>query len=326
MPIQQSNAQDWLATDGTSNAQYLVSAFGDVFDAMGEIDHVGHTVLEGALEYQGEAWETTVGLSLLRRSVTQFAGVRYLLHRSSVQPASIVARAHFETLLAARVLVYGAKRYVSGVTSTTAVGRERRARLYRTEELRREIYRRKAAIDGRLGHLFIGAKVLVGVQKEIDERRAFLQKHFRAQQASFGPLRCFPQGKGRLQYHDELPWYSHIFGKARRRKIRTLRGLAVALGWGQFYELIYDAFSGFTHVRGCHHDTLVEPGSIAVRVPHAPDDFEPIALASCRWQLLMLHFLARAYNPAGRPNVQAVSLKVAGVIDRLSSKVPLGWT
>jgi hypothetical protein len=248
------------------------------------------------------------------------------LHRSSVQPASIVARAHFETLLATRVLVYGTKRYISGVTSTTAIGRERRARLYRTEELRREVYRRKAALDGRLGRRFIGTKVRAGVQQEIDERIAFLQRHFAAQQVSFGRFRCFPQGTGRPQYHDELPWYSYTFGKGRRKQIRTIRGLAVALGWGQAYELIYDAFSGFTHVRGCHHDTVVEPGSIAVRVPHAPDDFASIALAACRWQLLMLFFLARAYNPAGRAGVQAVSLAVAGAIDTLSSHVPLGWT
>lgn len=324
--MQENEGRKWLAQDSVGNSQFLVVAFPDVFDAMGEIDRVGHAVLEGALAYQGGAWETTVGLSFLRRSVTQFGGVRYLLQRSSVQPASILARAHFETLLASRVLVYGAKRYVSGLTPSTATGRERRARLYRAEELRREVYRRKAALDGRFGRRFIGAKVRAGVQEEIDDKVAFLQRHFRSQQSAFGPFRCFPQGKRKPQYYDELPWYSHIFGRARRRKMRSLRALAIAVGWGQAYELIYDAFSGFTHVRGCHHDTVVEPGSIAVRVPHAPDDFEPIALSACRWQLLQLSFLTRAYNPAGRVAVGALSKKVAPAIDQLSSKVPFGAT
>jgi hypothetical protein len=167
----------WYSPDALSNTEHLISLFPGVFAGMAEVDRLGHAILEQTItSYRGFAWETTLGLALLRRSVTQFGGIRYLCESSSVQPATLVARAHFETLLAVRYLVYGTKRTISGLTSTTARGREVRARYYRVEQLRREIYRRQSAIDGRYGGRKLSLKAKAEIKSEIDEQIDFIRE------------------------------------------------------------------------------------------------------------------------------------------------------
>src|SRR5690606_23825901 len=123
------NANLPYSDDSTSNSAFLFQEYPEILHAFETLDAAGHSVLGGAMErYKGLPWETMLGFALIRRAVTQFAGVRYLLERSAVQPASLVARSLFETLLAARYLAYGARRFVSGRTPTTPGGREIRAR------------------------------------------------------------------------------------------------------------------------------------------------------------------------------------------------------
>ena len=319
-------ASQWYSPDCIQNEQVLSTTRGEMLTTMASVDQQGHSVLEGALSaYHGDPWETTVGLSLLRRAVVQFEGVRYLCERSSVQSASLPARALFETMLATRVLVYGARRYISGLTPLSTLGRERRARLFRVDELRREIYRRKAALDGRFGRRFGGAKVRAGVQEEIDTHINYLERRFPAQHRTFGPLRCFPK-KGKPQYHDEFPWFAYVFSQSKRKQRRSVRALSIAFGWGTGYEMLYDAFSGFGHARGLNYDTEVEPGSIAIRVPHAPDDFDTISMCATRWQLLMLSYLSRTYHPPSRQQVHQLEVQSRPILDALAASVPLGIT
>ncbi len=316
----------WYAPDGLANSATLAATHAEVFEAVAELDRLSHLILEGALgSYEGLPWETTLGFSLIRRSIVQFEGVRYLCERSSIQSASLVARAHFETLLAARYLVYGTKRFVSNRTKTTPRGREVRARYYRVEELRREVYRRQAALDRRLSSRSLPKGVRTAVQGEISERVDFLDRHFPVQQKRFGSFRCFPPTNP-VRHHDPHPWYAYGFSLKNRPKVRTIRGLAAAFGWVRDYEVLYDAFSGFAHVRGLHHDTEVEPGSVAVRVPHTPDDFETIVFFAWHWQLYLMNILAKCYHPTSLVEIQAFDHHYGPLVKRLHGSVLLGTT
>lgn len=315
----------WYSEDSTSNSAFLFQQYPEILHGFESLDQVGHSVLEGAMDrYKGLPWETTLGFALLRRAVTQFAGVRYMLERSAIQSASLVARSLFETLLAARYLAYGARRFVSGRTPTTPRGREIRSRYYRTEELRREIYRRQAAIDDRFGVRPLSGLKKREIQEEIRTRLAFLQRHFLAQNRRFGPLLCFPSGKQRPKHFDVSSWFTFGFRGNRAGKVTNVRHLAAAFGWLRDYEILYEAFSGFAHVRGLSHDVEIESGGVAARVPHAPDDFETIAYFCLHWQLFILMCLGRAYNPGAVYQVQATDIRMRAARDQLEPQLPLG--
>lgn len=247
------------ASDGMANSAHLLSLHERVFVSLGEIDRIGHQAPESAIAgYDGRPWETTLGLALLRRSIAQFEGVRYLLERAAVQSATLPARAHFETLLAARYFLYGARPSVGPTTPSTSRGREVRARYYRTEEVRREIYRRQALLDGRFGGRRPDRATRDGVKEEIDDRVQWLNRFKPAQQKAFGPLLCYSSAATRRQHHDRYPWYAYGFARRHRDRVRTVRGLASRFGWLRDYEMLYDASSGFVHVRGLRHDTCQE--------------------------------------------------------------------
>jgi hypothetical protein len=145
----------------------------------------------------------------------------------------------------------------------------------------------------------------------------------------FGDFLCFPDSnkpKRRINHFDKLSWYSFGFRKAKREKVKNIRDIAIEFGWLRDYELLYEAFSGFAHVRGFHHDTEIEPGSIAVRAPHTPDDFEVIAFFACHRQLFMLSCLAKAYHPQSRGVVHQVDLRIRPALTVLEGRLPLGIT
>lgn len=316
----------WYATDARSNVASLEAEYGTIFDAMAELDRTGHAVLQAVLDnYRGHPWETVVGCGLLRRSITQYEGVRYLLEHSAVQASALTARALFETLLAVRYLLFGAQRYVTWRTKSTPRGREVRARYYRAEELRRQIYRRQAALDGRLG-TWSGIPVdPKDIQDEIDDILTELRQEFPRQHRRFGDLLCFPRAKGRISYHDIHTWYSLGFRRSGRDAVRTVRSLARRFGWERDYEVLYDAFSGFAHVRGLAHDIVLHPEGASVRVPHTPEDFETIAFFACSWEQLILSYFARTYAPAALQLVQQLDLKIRPVLNALRGSVPTGF-
>ena len=88
----------WVAPDGIKNAQYLRASFAAEFDALAEIDALGHRVLK-RLGNQARITDIDelVALALLRRAVTLFAGTRHLFEASSIEPAKLPVRALFET-------------------------------------------------------------------------------------------------------------------------------------------------------------------------------------------------------------------------------------
>ncbi len=323
--MEAAKSNRWYSNDCVSNSRYLFERYPGVFAGMAAQDQLGHSILEGAMaHYSGLPWETTVGFALLRRAVAQFAGVRYLCEHSAVQQGSLVARALFETLLAARYLAYGGRRFVSGLTPTTARGREVRARYYRTEEIRREIYRRQAAIDDRFGSRGLSRSQKAAIGAEIQDRLSHLVRRFPVQHRRFGPLLCFPRPNRRPKHFDLFAWYTFGFRGERREKITNVRRLAEAFGWLRDYELLYEAFSGFAHVRGLRHDTDVEPGSVAVRVPHAPDDFETIVYFCIHWQFFILTCMSRAYYPPALVRIQIIDPQLRPSLDALRGSLPLG--
>jgi len=86
------------------------------------------------------------GSAILRRSVTIFAGVRHLLEGSLVEPAKLLARAQFETLLAGRYLVHGGRGHYTPAILTSARQREVRARYFYVAAERRDVYARRSSL------------------------------------------------------------------------------------------------------------------------------------------------------------------------------------
>src|SRR5690606_33866940 len=134
-------------------------------------------------------------------------------------------------------------------------------------------------------------------QEEIRTRLSFLERHFPVQQKRFGPLLCFPSGKQRPKHFDIYSWFTFGLRGSRAGKVTNVRHLAAAFGWLRDYEILYEAFSGLAPVRGLGHDVEVESGGVAVRVPHAPYDFESIAYFCFHRQLFILMCLSRDHNP-----------------------------
>jgi hypothetical protein len=142
----------WRSPDHHKNSMALQADFPGAFTAMSELDALGHRLLKRAADdalITGS--DAMVGISMLRRAVTLFVGLRHLLEAAAVEPAKLVARAQFETLLAFRYLVHGGRRRVTLHTPSSARARETRAKYFYVAAERREIYQSQGALDGRWG-------------------------------------------------------------------------------------------------------------------------------------------------------------------------------
>ena len=101
----------WRSAAAKQNAAAVGQNYAQVLDAFAELDAAGHRVLQRATQGPPVVGvDRVVGIALLRRAVTAFVGVRELLEASSVQPAMVVMRSHFEVFLSLRYLVFGGRR------------------------------------------------------------------------------------------------------------------------------------------------------------------------------------------------------------------------
>ena len=314
----------WRSEDGQNNATALQVQYAAAFDAVAEVDALGHRVLHRVSGDKITDVDRLVGVATIRRAVTLFVGIRHLLEASAIEPCKLVIRAQFETLLAFRYLVHGGKRVVGLQTKSDARKRESRARYFMVAAARQLIYSRQSLLDGRWGE----RRVLPADRKSLKKRlkaeivteTARLRTQYPAQTKAFGPYRCYP-ARGRAVYHDFLEWYSFGF---RKKNVKTVRALAAHLGWAAEYEMLYASFSGMMHPRGISHDGKVTDGGFEVYHPYTPEAFDLLTRWACAWQMLFLAVAMHSYSPESTPDVQAIRDKIAPALDALSARIPDG--
>ena len=120
-----SDTDPWRSTDGQQNALALHAKYGAGLYAIGEYDRIGHLLLfRAGKRPPATRIEEIVGIAVLRRAVTLFAGIRALLESSLPDVAKAPARAYFELWLNHQCLAYGNTRPVSLESPTIAAERE----------------------------------------------------------------------------------------------------------------------------------------------------------------------------------------------------------
>lgn len=310
---------NWQSSDGLHNSQALRGMYPSVFSAIAEVDALGHRILKRASDGAPvNGVDKIVGLSLLRRLVTAFAGVRHLLEASSVQPALIVARSQFEVFLSLRYLVHGAQRRLSLHTPSSPRQREIRARYYMTASLRSGVYRRQAVLDGKEGAMRMrGAKLRQDLAAEIRAEIERLQQSYPTQHRSFGLLRCYPVGKAKPRYYDQKEWYSFGF---RKKEVNSVKALATALGLPNLYFLIYSPLSELGHAHGIDYDVTITETQVEIHSPYNPEAFAFVAYWTCTWQMLALAYAAKAYCQDVHSDLQRTDQFVRPALAPISSE------
>jgi hypothetical protein len=277
--------EDWWSPDGRENAKFVQAHHSEAFSALAELDALGNRILSRLLSQGTIArLDVLVGTTLLRRAVTQFVGIRHLMWASAVDPAKLLDRALFETLLATRYLVHGARRNLELRTPSNPRNREIRARYFVVGSIRDEIYQRQAMLDRVWNHSRIPADTRQGIQDEIDSRVATLNRLFPVQHKRFGRF-AFDKPTGK-RYHDFMKWYSFGF---RRGKIPTsIQGLAHRFDWLDTYWLLYKPFSEMNHPVNFSHDIRISESKADILHAYVPDDFDSVVHWACSWQGLIL--------------------------------------
>lgn len=312
----------WRSPDGQKNAEGLRANYSDAFHAVGEIDALGHRLLNRmAADIKIGRIDELVGVALMRRLVTQFVGVRHLFEASAVEPAKLGVRAQFEGLLAVRYLMFGGRRNVVFDSAINARRRESRARYFFVAAERRDIYMRQVLLD--YGYMFDRRPAQRrALRREIPAAIAQLDKTFGPQQRAFGPLRCLAKKKSDRRYHDARTWFSFGFAKS---KVRSIRALAEKLGYKWEYDVLYAALSGLTHPSGIGHDTSIEGMKLRVFHPYMAEAFPLLCFRSSWWQLYVCMWMAKSYHPSTVPDVQDIVARVQAPLNALDPKLPDGF-
>lgn len=312
---------NWRSPDGVTNAQALQAEYAEVFEAISKLDALGHRLLKRASDSSSaDNFDKIVGLSLLRRAVTQFVGTRHLLEASCIQPAAIIVRSLLETHLSMRYLVHGGRRRVALETPSSARAREARARYYYVAAIRADICRRQALLDGKEGVSRVtNRQERKALELEIRQEIIRLERHFPVQQRRFGPLPCFPSGGKRPRYHDVKPWYSFGF---RKRNVSTIKALAERLGVLNWYFLFYSPVSALGHAQGTGYDSTIVGPEVGLYSPYVPDGFEYVTYCACGWQGMLLAYFARAYHPQSFEDTRTTVTSTFRVMNRMRAEIP----
>ncbi len=115
----------WRSPGGDANAAALQKQFAAGFEAISEIDRIGHLLLFRASQSGTiTQLDPMVGIALLRRAVTMFNGLRTLFEASAIDSGKALARALFELSLHYRCLAYGAMHPTSLESPTNSDERE----------------------------------------------------------------------------------------------------------------------------------------------------------------------------------------------------------
>jgi len=296
----------WHSADAERNALALRLSKNSAFQALAEVDKFGHRLLTRCGDARISDIDRLVGIAMLRRAVTLFVGLRHLLEASSVEPGKLVARALFETMLAFRYIIHGARRRVDACTPSDHRAREARARYYLVAAKRNLIYSRQAVLDGRWGRGQVTPKMRRSLKREVASETARLARDFPTQSCAFGPFRFAIPSRRRI-YFDTKQWYSFGF---RKGDVTSVRALALRVGWIREYELLYGAFSGIMHPRGISHDVKVAEGAVEVFHPYMAEAFDLLSFLGCTWQMYALGAAAKAYNRESLADARDVHAKI----------------
>lgn len=313
----------WQSADGARNAVALQANNPTAFEALAEVDALGHRILATIDRGPADGPDLMAGMALLRRSVTLFAACRRLCESSLLDPAKLQARALFETLLAVQFLVHGGNRAPNAGSPLSHARRMRRARFFYVAAERRRVYAMQWAIDA--GYTSDGVVGRRRLQAETGELVASLKQRYGYEQRRFGAFRCYATEPKKRRYYDGDEWYT--FGFSGKRKVGGLQALAEKLGRRKEYDMMYSPMSGVTHPRGFTHDLLVDPatGIVSVLHVHHAQAFDLVVAWSGMWQILTLLFLARVYVPGRLDDAEAVARRVAPEFSRLRNDIPPGW-
>ena len=314
-------AKPWRSPDGEQNALNLRAHYADVFNAVAEIDALGHRLLKRTSDsLSGNHLEAIVGLALLRRAVTLFVGLRHHFESSTLEPAKLELRALFETLLAYRYIVHGGRRNLGTEVLSSRASREARARYFYVASRRRFIYKQQAMLAGEWGRQELSRAKRADMRKDIADIVTELDSKFVTQQRAFGAFRF--AGPGRRWYFDDRQWYSFGF---RRGRVNTIRALARRMGWLWEYEVLYDAFSALSHPRGISHDVEITGSQLSVYHPYMSDAFELIVNWACQWQFYVLIWAVKTYSPTSLPDLQNIHKKTKPALGKLRHDIPPGF-
>lgn len=315
----------WHSPVAQANAHGLQANFAAAFWAIGEIDALGHRLLtriSGSAKI--DSVDQLVGVSITRRLVTQFVGIRHLLEASVVEQAKLGVRAQFESFLAVRYLIFCGRRRVNLFSKPDARRREGRARYFYVAGERRDVYARQVLLDNmwQFGSRPAERRKL---KREIATAIAHLDKYFKPQQVGFGPFRCFAKQKSKRRYNDERSWFSFGFPSKKKKLVNSIGALARRLGFGWEYAILYAALSGLTHPSGTKHDVKIEGNTLEVFHPYMAEAFEFLCLWSVGWQLQMCMWVAKSYDPTSIPDCQDIYTKTRPAIDALEPGLPDGF-
>jgi hypothetical protein len=304
----------WRSPSGDSNAVELRAAFPGVFAALSEFDRMGHLTLHRAGERGPiSTIEGLVGVALLRRAVTVFAGIRQLLEASLADPAVVLARTHFELWLQYRCLAYGTKHPISLETPTIRPEREPRAARFFVASRRRGLRSRALIVGPESRHPPDGPGGAARLEEELRGEIAHLEETFPEEWMYFGSLDATELVR-RIVGREEPAWFADLI---RPKPSSTIAALAKSLGCGWEYDFLYEAWSAFAHGRGISKDLSSEGQSMAVHHPHRTTWFQMVAFLALSWQGFLLMTAAKWLCPVMIPQLQDLHMAHREAINAL---------
>ncbi|MEX2531422.1 MAG: DUF5677 domain-containing protein [Gemmatimonadota bacterium] len=237
--------------------------------------------------------EGLVGIALLRRAVTEFAGIRRLLEASLADPAVVLARAQFELWLQYRCLAYGTKNPISLETPTIREEREPRAARFFVASRRRGLRSRALIVGPESRHPPDSPEGAARLEEELRSEISHLEETFPEEWAYFGHLDADELVR-RIVRRDEPAWFADLI---QPKPSSSIAALARALGCAWEYDYLYEAWSAFAHGRGISKDLSRDGESMAVHHPHRPTWFQMVAFLTLSWQALLLLTAAKWLCP-----------------------------
>lgn len=317
-----ANSANWRSPDGERNAIAVQTLLATGFEAISEIDRIGHLILFRAGKKSSPAsLEEIVGVALLRRAVTVFASLRQLLEQSLADPARALARAQFEIWLNYRALAYGSLRTISLDTPTVPAERSTRAEYFFLSSERRGLLSRALLLHPASPYRPSDQVGRDALARELAEEVVRLRSTFPDSWTWFGDTPSDSIAVKAAVLADR-EWFAHMWPD---RSVQSIRALAHAFGYEWEYDFTYDAFSALVHARGVRYDVEFDGAYCNIRHPHDDSWLRTVAHKATFWQLLILMTAAKWQVPEMVPQLQSLHLRFRDALKSLEpDEFPLG--
>lgn len=307
----------WRSPTGQQNAIALHALYPGGFAAIAEFDRIGHLLLHRAgSAAAASGLEAVVGVALLRRAVTLFAGLRTLFEASAIDSAKAIVRAHFELYLTYRCLAYGDLTHLLLDSPTTAEEREPRAARYYVAAERRALRSRALILQPGSPFPPNSEAERPALAAEVDSEILRLKATYPDEWSYFGDVDAATVVK-RVGGRDEPPWFAREFST---RRVRSIQALAEAYDYGWEYEFLYDAWSALVHARGIRQDVTVGDGEMLVHHPQDPRWFQLLAYDSLSWHGMLLITAAKWHAPVMVAELQRLHTRHGSDIAQLKPR------